>query len=304
MPQPEVTPQGAQPSGAGSDPQGGKGKGSETVTLTRAEFESLNRRLNETQESERYWAGLARQGGGAGGDRNTQEEPEELVDTQDLIPEVTGQDTVDKAIFEDPDKWAEAISKGPAAIEAFVRKAGFVTAREAADIAAKVARRTVDVERGKMTTDAKIFNDFPELGDKDSELFKATAAELKELVAMDPSARNRPSTLYAAAKAAKAKLDAQRPQRRREAEDEDRYDRFDDDDPDDRGGRRDDDPDERDRRRRIDAQDGRTRGRESRDDGDSYLGPQAREVMSALGVDEKDFLEERRKLGGGGRRRR
>lgn len=298
MPEAEVTPQGAQPSGAGPSPQGGKGN--EEVKLTRAEFESLKRERDEARESERFWANRARSGGQAAAEQV--DEPEEQIETGDLVPDVTGEESIDKAIFSDPDKWAEAVSKGPDAIRAYVRSLGLVTGKEAAEIARDVARRTVDVERAKMGTDAKIMNDFPELANPKSDLFKATTVELQQLVAIDPSAKNRPATLYAAAKAAKAGLAAKAAADRGRTrdddhEDDDRYDRIDDDD---RGGRNRDDDDEGDRRRRIDAQDGRNRSRDTDDDMD-MVGPQAREVIRQMGITEKEYQDSRRELGVGRR---
>lgn len=278
----EVTQEGAQPAGAGARPQGG-GR-DEQITISRAELEGLRRERDEARDSERFWAQRARAGGQQPAE--SVEEPEEEIETDDLIPAVTGDQSVDEAIFSDPDKWADAVSKGPAAIQAFVRKAGYVTATEAADIAAKVARRTVDVERQKMTTDAVIVRDFPDLNNPKSELFQATAAELRHLVAMDPRAKNSPATLYAAANAAKAKLEAKRPASRRGAEDdEDRYDRY--------GEEREDD-----RRRRADAQDGTHRsGRDAGDDLD-MLGPEAKEVIRQMGITAEEFSSSAREVRG------
>lgn len=269
MEEPVVTPQGAQPPLATDKVQDGKGKEQE---FTRAEFESLRRERDEARESEKFWATRAR----SGDQQQTDEEPEQ-INTADLVPEITGDSTVDEAIFNDPDKWADAISKGPAAIKAFVKTMGLITGAEAADIAAKVARRTVDIERQKITSDNIVLRDFKELADPTSDLFKATAVVLKQLVAMDPNARKSPATLYAAAKAAKAELDAKKPARRAAADaddDDDRYDRPEQED---------------DRRRRSDAQDGtRNKGRDAVDDMD-MLGPEAKEVIRAMGITQEEF---------------
>jgi len=284
----EVTPQGAQPSGAGDKPQGGSGKGGdEKVSLSRAEFEALRRDRDEARESERFWAARAR----SGDQPQHAEEPEEMVETADLIPDVTGDQSVDEAIFNDPDRWAEAISKGPAAIKAFIKSQGLITGSEAAEIAAKVARRTVDVERGKMSSDAAIMRDFPGLADPKSEFFKATSAELKKFVALDPRAKNSPATLYAAAETAKAKLEAKQAadrRRGRDDEDDDHYDRFERDDE-----------READRRARADAQDGtRIRNRGTEDDYENTLGPEARETMRQMGVTEEEYKASVKELRG------
>jgi hypothetical protein len=282
----EVTREGAQPSAAGDKPQGGNPKADDKVTLTRAEVDALHRERDEARESEKFWAQRARAGGGADRGEHAEEEQEQ-IETADLVPEVTGDADIDEKIFSDPDKWAEAISKGPAAIQAFIRKAGYVTGAEVADIAAKVARRSIDVERQKMGSDAQIVRDFPELQDAKSELFTATAVELKKLVAMDPRAKNSPSTLYAAASTAKAKLEAKRPPARRADPDDDgdRYDRVDRE------------PEE-DRRRRADAQDGtRSRGRDADADLD-MLGPEARDVIKQMGITQEQFAESAREVRG------
>jgi len=283
MPETEVTQPGAQPSGAPDKGQGGKGA-DEKVTLTRAEFESMRRERDEARESERFWASKARSGG-----RQEQvvAEPEEQIETADLVPEVTGDEGVDKAIFDDPDKWAEAVSKGPGAIKAYIKTLGLVTGAEVADIAAKVAKRTVDVERAKMGSDAAIVREFPDLQNQGSDLFKATSAELKKMVAMDPNAARSPATLYAAATAAKAKLDAKRPIpiRRGDSEDDDRYDRVDDEREDDR-------------RRRADAQDGTRRSSRDMDEDTDMLGPEAREVIRQMGITNEEFAASAKEVRG------
>ena len=280
MPEAEVTREGAQPTEAGRPQAGDK------VELSRQEFEALRRERDEARESERFWATQARRGGQEAAE--VAEEPEEAIETADLVPAVTGNSEVDEAIFGDPDKWAEAVSKGPKAIDAFIRKAGYVTGTEAAEIARKVAARTVEVERQKMGTDAAIIRDFPDLANKNSEHFKQTSVELKKLVALDPKAARTPSTLYAAAEIAKAKMDAKSGGggRGRQHDDYeiDRYDRY--------------DPEEEDRRLRAAAQDGtRGRTRDLEDDMDG-MGPEAREMCRQMGIDEKDWQTESRALKG------
>lgn len=240
----------------------------ETVTMTVAERDALVRERDEAKRSERAWADRALRNGHGKEEEVVEPEPE-LVDTDDLTP-VTGDKDVDKSIFEDPDKWLAAIAKGPAAIKTLLKSEGLVTAAEAAQIAAKVARRTVDVERTKITTDNRLMTAFPELADNQSELFKATAHEYEELLKFDPDAKRYPSTLFAAARAAKMKLAATR----RPEEDEYDYDRV-----------------ESERRARVSAQDGSRGGRPQRapDDNEETLGPQAREVIEKMGVKEDAF---------------
>jgi hypothetical protein len=265
-----------------------KGK-DETVTLTKAQHESLVRERDEAIQSERYWSRSR-----AGNEKAAVVvEPDPEIETDDLVPAITGDATVDEAIFNDPDKWAEAISKGPAAIKSFVRSMGLVTGAEVADIAAKVAKRTVDLEKSRMAGDNVILGEFPELKDDKSELFKATTAEVRKMVGLDPKAANSPATLYAAAQVAKLKLDAKTASTRRAAPDgetdDERYDRVEREDE---------------RRSRADAQDtSRTRGRSTADDTD-MLGDQAKEVLRQMGgISEDEFRAERAKLGPARRRR-
>jgi len=285
--------------GEGKQPAGG-GKAPEKIELTRAEFEAIKRERDEARQSEQFWAKQAR-AGSRPQQTDVDEPEEELVETGDLVPEVTGDTGVDEAIFNDPDKWAEAIAKGPAAIQAFIKKAGYITGKDAADIAAKVARRTVQVERQKMGSDAAIIRDFPDLADPKSELYKATAAEVNRMNALDPNARRVPAvTLYAAAQVAKAKLDARaggsRSRNERDPEDDDHYERYDR-----RGGGGDE---ERDRRLRAASQDATRRRGGDPDDDNAPLDADAREVARQMGVSEADYLKEAKAMRGSGAGRR
>lgn len=258
----------------------------ETVTMTRAERDALLRERDEAKQSERYWADRARSG-----KEPQQQEEDESIEVADLVPQkVTGDKNVDESIFSDPDKWLEAISKGPKAIQTLIRKEGFVTGTEAAEIAEKVARRTVSIERGKITTDNRLMTAFPELADNKSELFRATAEEYQELVAFDESAKKSPATLFAAARAAKQKLEAKAAKTgkaRGDEEDEYGYDRV-----------------ESDRRRRVDAQDGSRSGKGARaDDVDDHLGPQARQLAKQMGITDEEMIAEKKKLDAGRRKR-
>ena len=259
----------------------GDGKG-DTVTISKAEWERSQRERDEARESEKYWSERAR--GGKAAPPVEKEDPG--IDVSDLVPKVTGDKDVDEAIFSDPDKWLEAIAKGPKAISALIKREGFVNAAEVAEIARKVARRTVDVERTKITTDNRLMTKFPELADNTSDLFKATAEEYRELLEFDPSGENDPRVLFAAAKAAKARLGGAR---RRNDDDDYGYDRA----------------GEEERRTRIAAQDGsRGGGRRERADEDDRIGPQARAVIDGMGLKQDAFLEARKRVAGIGRSRR
>jgi hypothetical protein len=266
--------------------KGGKpAKEPETVSIPKAEWERVQRQVTELTESERYWATRAR-----GGDEPEAEEEE--IDTKSLVPEVTGNDDVDEAIFNDPDKWTDAISKGPAAIEKFIKKAGYLKADEVAQIAVRAARQEVQTATQRFTSDNAILSQFPELRDKNSELWKETAKNLQEMVGIDKNAAKTPAALFAAAKLAKATLGQKQPARDRGgrfAGDDDVYDRYDEDE----------------RRARVDAQGGsRSRRGGEPDDDQDMLGPDLKQMCKDMGVSEADFLKNRRVLNSERGRRR
>ena len=254
----------------------------ETVTVSKAELARMERELGEARASERFWADRARGNGNGHPQQAAPAEEEDPIETDDLLPKppaVTGTSDVDEAIFHDPDKWLEAISKGPRAIQALVAKAteGYVNAQQVAEIAAKVARRTVDVERGKISTDSQLMTKFPELADNKSALFRATAEEFQELIAFDPQAKKSPATLFAAAKAAKSRLAMEARSKKDDGDDGDEYDRV-----------------ETDRRARVAAQDNRP-GRAPLEDPDDSLGPQAKQIAKMMGITSEEMLTEKRK---------
>lgn len=255
-------------------------KPADTITIPKAELEALRRERDEAKNSERFWADRARGNGHAPAEPAADDD--EPIETGDLLPKpVSGKADVDEAIFNDPDKWLEAISKGPKAIQALVRNAtsNFVDAETVAEIARKVARRTVDVERTKISADNTLLTRYPGLSDKNSEFFKVAAEEYNELIEFDPEAKKSRSTLLAAAKAAKLRLEAKAPAKGKQ-EEEDDYDYVEDN-----------------RRTRIAAQDGSRNGRGPRvEEPEDSLGPQARQIARAFGVSDEEVIAERKKL--------
>jgi hypothetical protein len=233
------------------------------VTLTRAEVDGLRRDRDEARESEKYWAGVARNGRAA----EPATEPEE-DDASQFIDE----DAPDGIEGDTPEKLVdEFAAQGTKALD----KRGYVKAADvkkmAAEIAIKVARQMIGQQVVRSTTDAQIMTAYPELKDPNSELFKATAKIYQEAVAMDPSAQKTPAALFLAAKAAKASLKP--PPKARE--DEDDYE-----------------PEvESDRRRRADSQDSRPRGRGQVEDHDDMMGPEARQICKDMGITEAEFKE-------------
>lgn len=254
--------------------QGGGTNDNEKVTLTKAELDSLNRRLDEAQHDAKYWAGIAKTGAGAVGHEPAGEVEEELnLDTTDLLDpdSPTGllpDDTPEKLVDEIASHGVEALRR-----RGFISKAEAerIAVDKATEVAARVTREIVGQERTKVVSDNKLLGDFPDLRNPQSELFKETAAIYREAVAMDPAAKKTPAALYLAAKAAKQIIDA-------------------------RGGGE----QEQERLDRINAQDGRTRGRQSATS-DDLLGPEASTIIQQMGITEAEYKAEQAKLGGQGR---
>jgi len=235
-----------------------------------ARIAALERQLNEAQESERYWAGLARSGG-----------PKTAEPEADLVPEDDGSEflTEDETPPIEGDSPEKLIDEFAAEGVKALSKRGFITAKDAQRIAVetamKVTQSMIGRERGKMDTDAKILGEFPDLKDQSSELFKETAKRYQRAVAMDPAAKKTPAALYLAAEAAKEAINA-----RRRPRDEDDYEP------------------ETERRQRAASQDARPRGRSSSDDTDDMLGSEARQIIKAMGITEAEFKASRQSQGG------
>ena len=123
--------------GAPEKPVVPKGQQPETITISKAEWERNQRERDEARQSERFWADRARNGGKPAA--QVEDEPE-IVETSDLVPKkITGATGVDEAIFADPEKWVEAISKGPKAIEALIKAQDYLNAKQVTEITAKMA---------------------------------------------------------------------------------------------------------------------------------------------------------------------
>lgn len=133
------------------------------------------------------------------------EEPEEEdpFDVSGYVPKT--EDLPDD--LADPDKFADLLStKGPKAVEEYLKRRGFMTGKDAAEMAAKLVRDAIKVERRALTQEMRFAQSFPELNDPKSELTQETARVLRELVDEDPSFKKSPGALIAAARLAKANL--------------------------------------------------------------------------------------------------
>lgn len=250
----------------------------------RAEQKELDRLREENrllQQSERFWQQKAAGRKDAGDEPPADEVPEDDVDVSDLVAEQ--EDGKEPEKEQTPDEFIDELSKlGPKALQKVVARMGYVNKADAAKLATDIAKRVVERERGRMTSDAELISRFPDLRDQTSELYEETAKRFRAAVARDPKSKNSPVTLFLAAEAAELALGAgQRNTRSRTG-----------------GDYRDrDDEEERERVRNINAQQGdRGRGGRSGDYGDDdELGPEARQIVNAFGVDEKAYRAERAK---------
>jgi hypothetical protein len=249
----------------------------------RKENQSLREQLREREDSEKYWAELAR-GRGAGAP-DSEDTPADAPPPDDE-PEESADEFLDRLSKEGP----RAVAK---VAEKIAAKAGYVRKADVEKIAAKIASEIVERKAGRMSADAKLVGQYPQLQDPKSELFQATATIYREMTDQDPELKKSPATLFAAARIAKAELKAAgNGARGRDVDDEP-------------GDYREDREDRESRRRRIDAQQGDIgRGRSTPYEGDDDpMGPAQRDVLDLFaraGVDEKSYREERTKL----RRRR
>jgi hypothetical protein len=258
----QVTEPGATPSQV--PPGQDKGSKEDNVTISRAELDALKRESNERAEAAKYWSGLHRQPRANEAAAETDEvDPREFLDEEEATDDG---DTPEKLVN-------DLASKGAAGLKA----RGFLTAKDAEKLIAKksveIAQELIGRERQKVSSDAMIMAEFPELKDQNSELFKATATRYQRAVAMDPNAKKTPAALYLAAEAARESLKRTAPVKAREEEEEDRYNRPERED---------------DRRRRADSQDGRTRNRGEVDDRD-MLGSEAKQIIAAMGISEDEY---------------
>lgn len=188
-----------------------------------------------------------------------QPEPDDDPDSDD---EPEGDDPAEEAVV--GDLLEDLAKEGLKAL----KKRGFVTAKEATELARKAATDIISQAQTRMTQDARIVGANPDLNNPESELFKRTQIELKNLEQIDPAIRRNPAAwLHSAVTTAKAGLAAEGKQRRRQTDDED--------------------DDEQDRRRRVRAQSGdRSTGRSGFDaeDLDPVVGQEVNSVLDMMRI--------------------
>lgn len=119
------------------------------------ENEALKGRVTETEESARYWHSQAK-GNPAKGRAEEQGDgtPKPEDDETDML---------------------ELAGKGPAAMKDWLKKSGFMSAAEVQNI--------TNAKASQLVREAQLTQRYPDLQDKDSEFFKATASEYQSLKA-------------------------------------------------------------------------------------------------------------------------
>ncbi len=225
------------------------------------EVAMLRRERDEARDSERYWAERAR------GTRQPDEEEPEREEEDDDNPEVTD---------EKPEQLVDDLtSRG---LDALVKR-GVITKRDARGLIRKEVERTgrklvreaVAQERQKLTTDAEIMHKFPDLRDDKSALFLKTREIYREVCRRNPDKARDPEALLDAAERAQLKLEIESLKSEK--------------------------PEERHRRERIAAQDVRGSRGSSFEDDNSPLGPEAKSIISQMGISEDDYNASRKQLG-------
>jgi len=162
---------------------------------------ALNRRIQELESSERYWADKAKSGSPAPVQKQA-DGPDEL---EALLTNAGIDDDTAASLLDDLGE------KGVSALQ----KRGVITMAQLKPILAAVERRMeakaesladgkITSARGQMTAEAKLVKEYPELSDPKSALSIATAKEFAEMVAEDPSLQHSYTALGMAAKLARS----------------------------------------------------------------------------------------------------
>lgn len=200
------------PPAAAADPDASK---TPTVEERLAELETKNqateRELSETRESAKVWEAIAngRQSRPAAADTKATVSPAEDIDWgADKDPDAESDDVTAEALLDDLSKTGIGALKK----HGFVRRSEVVriAREEGRKAAATASTQVVQRARSEVTTQTRqeraLQEEFPELSDKTSELYKLTARNVRDAVDIDPEATKSASTLILAARAAKAEL--------------------------------------------------------------------------------------------------
>jgi hypothetical protein len=288
----------------GKEGKGGKGKQPDEVRDLRRQLAAERKRREELETSERYWADQARSGGKSADEEDEPNEPAEILDEDD--GQDTGDDTADKLTDELSTQGLAALLKRGVMTERtlkqYLKRYDEAKRREMV----REIRQAVAAERQKITADAQLVADFPELQKDGSELRTAVAGRLKALRDRSGNPKWTPSDsefrLLVENEQLKLKVQGNGKHRRRDDEDfeDEGLDREDERERDDE----DDEDRDRDRRRRVRAQDGPRSRRGGDFDEDYGTSPLVKDLLRNLQVSEEDFEKSRESMNGGSRRRR
>jgi len=195
----------AQPKASDSPKDGGgeakgKDKGDDVVAKLTKQVETLTKRQNELQAENEFWQ--RRLGG-----QQTAAQGEE--DDED------GEEPGEPAGDDEP--ILDAVSKK--GIKALLDR-GMLTKAAAEKMFVRIARDEVAKATQKLQADAALYDEVPELKDKDSEVTKLTAKYFQQAIKENPANRTSHFALAMAAKAAKAEIDAKQARSRRDEEGE------------------------------------------------------------------------------------
>lgn len=165
----------------GKEDKGGKGVSADEFKEFKKGFDELKRERDELRESERYWSDRARTD--KAGEKVKQDEVEK-DDLSDLLGDSKDDDG-------DNDKFIDELtSDGSAAL----RKRGFISRKDALELAREVAERVaaraskkaVGLAEKKIQRGNELIRTFPFIEKEDSEEFKLASGYLKSAVARDP----------------------------------------------------------------------------------------------------------------------
>lgn len=165
------------------------------------ELEALKRRNAELETSERYWAERAAKG-------NAAPAPKAEPDVDELETLLAGggvdDDTAASLLDDIGEKGVAALEKRGVVTKAQMKTILAAQERKLLAKAAEIAESRVTGATEKLTAEAKLLKDYPELADDKSDFSKAVATEFQAMVAEDPSLKNSYSALRMAARVVQA----------------------------------------------------------------------------------------------------
>ncbi|MBM3744175.1 MAG: hypothetical protein FJW34_00085 [Acidobacteria bacterium] len=250
----ETPPAELREGGEGEEKKGAEDARDKELKELRRQIRGERKRIRELEESERAWAERARGRGDAG------QTPPAKADATEEEPEL--------------DVIEALTSEGVKGLDKVLKKLGYARVEE---LDAKIEKT-----RTQLTKDARLLGRFPDLGDENSDFFKATARRYEGL-SQNPGIKDSGMLMELAAELAEGDLGL-----RRASKDDRRRQR--DADLDDEEDRDDGQETEADRVRRVQAQAG-SRGRGSAREGadDDELTPLQKRIAARFGITEEAY---------------